>query len=88
MSDDAKAPAPAPPNDVQEWQRLIKDIAAMITLAASGVYLASSGHEQTAGTVFGGLLMYLVPSSTRIPRAAVGIGGAVVGGLLAAGMQG
>jgi hypothetical protein len=69
-------------HEQQSWISLTRDIAAMITLGAAGVTLALTGHENTASTVFGGLLMYLVPTSSRLPRAAVGLAGAVVGSLL------
>lgn len=86
MTDIGKAETPTP--DPGDWQRLIRDVAAMITLAASGVTMALTGHDQVAGTVFGGLLMYLVPSSARVPRGMLALVGATAGSLLGGYAQG
>lgn len=61
---------------------LIRDVAAMLTLAASGTALALTDHDQVAGTIFGALAMYLVPSNPRIPRAMLAVVGAVGGALI------
>lgn len=70
------------------FNALIRDIAAMLTLGASGTTLALTGHDQVAGTVFGALAMYLVPSSANVPRAALAMVGAIGGTLIGAAVGG